>query len=342
MFPFSALSWILRSSADIRPILDMFNQTRSPNYPNGTPIPLTTADFSRLYTNIDLLDLKSRICSLVSLYFDHHATKHFDAVKIFHNQHIKPQWVKLHGQPPVKHADYVILTKAGFVQLFEHIIDNTFFEFGGKVFQQTKGIVMGSNMAVHLANLYLYTYEYDFLTQPVFVRPLVGTQDYHRTHTMWKRASAILRSFMFTRRYVDDLISFGNRSLEQHHADLLSIHGRYRISIEGRTWQIRGIYPTADDTHDGLTITIKVGTPNTPFYNIFMDIGFHLITLQGCTNGQRLQASLYDKRFTNLQMLPKPTYIHVDSHVSYSTQIHTFYSQAIRAGRIVTDRCCLD
>ena len=74
---------------------------------------------------------------------------------------------------------------------------------------------------------------------------------------------------MFTRRCVDDLISFGNRSLEQHHADLLSIHGRYRISIEGRTWQIRGIYPTADDTHDGLTITIKVSTPNTPFYNIF-------------------------------------------------------------------------
>jgi hypothetical protein len=154
---------------------------------------------------------------------------------------------------------------------------------------------------------------------------------------MWKRAKAILKSFMFTRRYVDDLISFGNKPLESHHHHLLSIYGSYSITEEGRTWMIRGIYPTADALHDGLDITIKTSTLDTPYYNVFMDIGFHLITLHGCANGLRLQASLYDKRVTDLHMLPQPTYTHIDSHVAYCTQINTFYSQAVRAARIATD-----
>jgi hypothetical protein len=332
-------SWILRSSSDIRPILDLFNRVRAANYDNATPIPLTTADFSRLYTNIDLADLKTRIKQLVDLFFDYHAAKHYDAIKIYHNQHLKPQWLKLNGHQPQTDAAYVILTKAGFAELFDYLIDNTFFQFGGQLFKQTQGIVMGSNMAVHLANLYLFTYEYEFLTQPVFVRPREGTADFDITLQMWHRASDILKHFMFTRRYVDDLISFGNRALDRHHAALLSIHGSYNITLQGRSWPIRGIYPNADLVRgiDGLDITIKSASKTTPFYNIFMDIGFHLITLDGCQNGQRLCASLYDKRDHDLNMLPTPTYTHVDSHVSYFQLINTFYSQAVRAARIVTD-----
>jgi hypothetical protein len=63
-----------------------------------------------------------------------------------------------------------------------------------------------------------------------------------------------------------------------------------------------------------------------------MDIGFHLIVLDGCQNGQRLSASLYDKRDYDLNMLPTPTYTHVDSHVSYFQLINTFYSQAVFVG----------
>jgi hypothetical protein len=249
---------------------------RAANYDNATPIPLTTADFSRLYTNIQLADLKIRVKHLVDLFFDYHAAKHFDAVKIYHNKLRKPQWLKLNGAVPQLHAEYVILTKAGFAELFDYLIDHTFFQFGGQVFQQTQGIVMGSNMAVHLANLYLYTYEFDFISQPVFVRPREGSVDFDINLQMWHRASDILRSFMFTRRYVDDLISFGNRVLDRHHADLLSIHGSYNITLQGRTWPIRGIYPNADPARniDGLDITIKSATKDTPFYNIFMDIWF--------------------------------------------------------------------
>ena len=322
-----------------RTTLDLFNRVRAANYDNATPIPCTTADFSRLYTNIDLADLKTRIKLLVDLFFDYHAAKHYDAIKIYHNKHLKPQWLKLNGQTPRLDPAYVILTKAGFAELFDFIIDNTFFQFGGQLFKQTHGIVMGSNMAVHLANLYLFTYEYDFLTQPVFVRPREGTPDFAITLQMWHRASDILKHFMFTRRYVDDLISLGNRILDRHHKALLSIHGSYNITLQGRTWHVRGIYPNADPTRgiDGLDITIKSATMDTPFYNIFMDIGFHLITLDGCHNGQRLTSSLYDKRDYDLNMLPTPTYTHVDSHVSYFQQINTFYSQAVRAAKIVTD-----
>jgi hypothetical protein len=282
----------------------------------------------------------SRIKQLGDLFFDYHAAKHFDAVKIYHNKHLRPQWLKLNGQVPRTDPTYVILTKAGFAQLFDYLIDNTFFQFGGQLFKQTHGIVMGSNMAVHLANLYLFTYEYEFLSQPAFVRPREGSLDFDVTVQLWQHASDILKQFMFTKRYVDDLISLENRILDRHHAAILSIHGSYNITVQGRTWPIRGIYPNADPARgiDGLDITIKSATKDTPFYNIFMDIGFHLITLDGCQNGQRLTASLFDKRDFDLNMLPTPTYTHVDSHVSYFQQINTFYSQAVRAARrIVTD-----
>ena len=42
-------------------------------------------------------------------------------------------------------------------------IDNIFVMFGGRVFQQTVGIPMDTNCAPLLADLFLYSYESDFL-----------------------------------------------------------------------------------------------------------------------------------------------------------------------------------
>jgi hypothetical protein len=44
--------------------------------------------------------------------------------------------------------------------MLEFLIDNIFVFFGGRVFQQTVGIPMGTNCAPLLADLLLYSYEH--------------------------------------------------------------------------------------------------------------------------------------------------------------------------------------
>ena len=50
-----------------------------------------------------------------------------------------------------------------FINMLEFLIDNKFVIFGGRVFQQTVGIPMGTNCAPLLADLFLYSYEVDFI-----------------------------------------------------------------------------------------------------------------------------------------------------------------------------------
>jgi hypothetical protein len=47
--------------------------------------------------------------------------------------------------------------------MFEDLIDNIFAMLGGRVFQQTVGIPMDTNCAPLLADLFLYSYETDFI-----------------------------------------------------------------------------------------------------------------------------------------------------------------------------------
>ena len=46
---------------------------------------------------------------------------------------------------------------------FEFLIDNIYAEFGGHGYQQTAGIPMGTNCVPLVADLYLHSYEVDFI-----------------------------------------------------------------------------------------------------------------------------------------------------------------------------------
>jgi hypothetical protein len=50
-----------------------------------------------------------------------------------------------------------------FIYRFEFLIDNIFILFGGHVFQQMVGIPMDTKCAPLLADLFLYSYEADFI-----------------------------------------------------------------------------------------------------------------------------------------------------------------------------------
>ena len=79
------------------------------------------------------------------------------------------------------------------INMLEFLIDNIFVIFGGRVFQQTVGIPMGTNCAPLLADLFLYSYETDFIQEP-----------------LKKNEKKLDRSFNFTFRYIDDALSLNN------------------------------------------------------------------------------------------------------------------------------------
>ena len=74
----------------------------------------------------------------------------------------------------------------------DFLIDNIYVRFGSSVFPQVIGIPMSTNSAPLLANLFLYTFEYDFMVKTL-------RQDI---------AKAI--QFSNTFRYIDDLFSNNN------------------------------------------------------------------------------------------------------------------------------------
>ena len=80
-------------------------------------------------------------------------------------------------------------------QVISMLIDNIFVFFGGTLFQQVFGIPMGTNCAPLLADLFLYSYEYE----SEFLQKLVKDKKIHEA-----------RVFTFTYRYIDDVLSINN------------------------------------------------------------------------------------------------------------------------------------
>jgi hypothetical protein len=73
--------------------------------------------------------------------------------------------------------------------MLEFLIDNIFVIFGGRVFQQKVSIPMGTNCAPLLADLFLYSYEADFIQG-----------------LLKKNEKKLARSFNITLRYIDDVL----------------------------------------------------------------------------------------------------------------------------------------
>jgi hypothetical protein len=77
--------------------------------------------------------------------------------------------------------------------MFEFLNDNIFVIFGGRVFLQRVGIPMGTICAPLLADVFLYSYEADFIQG-----------------LLKKNEKKQNRSFNFTFRYIDDVLSLNN------------------------------------------------------------------------------------------------------------------------------------
>ena len=93
--------------------------------------------------------------------------------------------------------------------MLEFFSNNIFAMFGGRVFQQTVGIPTGTNCAPLLADLFLYSYEANFI------------------HGLLKKnEKKLARSFNFIFRYIDDVLSLNNSRFGDF------VDGIYPIELE--------------------------------------------------------------------------------------------------------------
>ena len=110
---------------------------------------------------------------------------------------------------------------------FEFLIDNIFVIVGGRVFQKTVGIHMGTNCAPLLADLFPYSYEADFIQG--FLK---------------KNEKKPSRSFNFTFRYIDDVLSPNNSRFGDFVHRIYPIIGLLHTLIPwptSRNWQLGAV-----------------------------------------------------------------------------------------------------
>jgi hypothetical protein len=175
--------WILKNSKELLEVVQ--SQTR-----NKFSC-LKTFDFSTLYTTIPHDKLKEKLHGLIHRSFvSKKGVRKYSYITIFNGC---GQFIKTDSNSTQKYSEIEIC------ELLDYLIDNIFVKFGDKTFRQVIGIPMGTNCAPLLADLFLFAYESEFLTN------LVKSKKVH-----------LAKKFNLSFRYIDDLISFNNDKINEY------------------------------------------------------------------------------------------------------------------------------
>ena len=192
--------WILGNSASLLSSLDRLDVRAAAS--------VQTFDFSALYTSIPHDLLKSRISGLV-----HGAFREKDGSVGY--THIEVARAKGYFTHDINGGGDNMYTADNICKMIEFLIDNIFVQFGGRLFRQVIGIPMGTNCAPLLADLFLHSFENEFLDC------MVGGG--HRR---------LARSFNLCYRYIDDLIVFNSKKfldyLKEIYPSQLTVEGANR------------------------------------------------------------------------------------------------------------------
>ena len=154
--------------------------------------------------------------------------------------------------------------------MLEFLVDNIFMVFGEKVFQQIVVISMGTNCAPLLADLFLYSYEADF------IQSLLST-----------RKKKLASKFNFTCRYIDDVLPINNPDFENYLSQMYPAKLEIKNTTEsntsasyldlllsiGRDGQLRtSLYDKRDDFNFHITNFpfLSSNIPSSPAYGVFI------------------------------------------------------------------------
>jgi hypothetical protein len=197
---------------------------------------LSTYDFARLYTNIDQDKLISNAMDVVEWAF---RDKRAYALRAYIRKGLQPKWYAGHTLSAVTDPagdKYYTFNLESARKMLTLVIKNTFIMFGkDNYYHQVLGVPMGINLAVFIANLYLFWYEYTFVLRLNTLFSKSRSTDLFPYHLLRAtsplldpaaspllRAGAtttrqviavILSSFTFTKLFVYDLLTVGNTML---------------------------------------------------------------------------------------------------------------------------------
>jgi hypothetical protein len=187
--------WIFKNSQDLLDNLKSrsFSQVSS----------IKTFDFSTLYTTLPHDQLKTRLKETI-----HKALSH----RNYGSKFVVLGYNSTYFSNKIK-KEKTCYSEEQVISMLEFLIDNIFVSFGGRLFQQVVGILMGTNCAPLLADLFVYLYESEFLQK------LVKDRKIHEA-----------RAFNSIYRYIDDVLS-------SNYSDFLKchLHLRNRLLDQGYT-----------------------------------------------------------------------------------------------------------
>ena len=137
--------------------------------------------------------------------------------------------------------------------MVQFLIDNIFVKFGGCLFRQVIGIPMATTCAPLLADLFLYSYEREFLDNMIRggLRKLVS-----------------YRSFNLCYRYIDDLIVFNNKKFRDYVKEIYPS----QLTVEKAN--------TSEDLANYLDLTFSIESSNrlyTKLYDKCDDFDFYIV-----------------------------------------------------------------
>ena len=145
---------------------------------------IRTYDFSTLYTSIPHSKLKERMAQVIRDAFEISGKSFISVYKT------KTAWT----DSPKKNTLHMNCEEV--IESLNWLIDNIYVTFGDKCFRQIIGIPMGTDCAPFLANLFLYSYEYEWI-------------DKQRKQKNFR----VLLRFKACCRYIDDLFLVNNDDL---------------------------------------------------------------------------------------------------------------------------------
>ena len=165
--------WVLQNTEPVLDIIKQINRKKGAKY-------IATYDFSTLYTKLPHDKLVKELHNLIEFAYDGGNKKY---IKI--NKWGKAFWGK-------KTRDSIGFTRNSLKIAMKHLIQNCYFTVGNTVLRQAIGIPMGIDPAPFWANIFLYAYEVEYISQLI-------TTDKGKA-----------RCFHSTKRFIDDLCALND------------------------------------------------------------------------------------------------------------------------------------
>jgi hypothetical protein len=192
--------FIVNGYEEVASFTDKWHQTFK--FPNQTQH-LYTGDFSTMYTAIPHNDLIARIDKVIdeTWHWAHMRTK--KPIDMIQLDVTDKHQLKFIFTDRTRHATSKTIYSRDQVKLMiKFLVTNTYSKNGEYLCRQTVGIPMGTNCAPSLANLYLYSYECEFIDRLVANQEIEHAKLCHMTF-----------------RLIDDVLSIDN-PIYQHYATL--------------------------------------------------------------------------------------------------------------------------